>query len=214
MNLKTFTKSLILLLCIFIHSSFADLTSKQNNANQLYQIDVIVFKYNNLSNLDPSIWQNYQSININNSLDLQQPMQNNETFQVQPIELSILKKEAYRISHSNSFTLLSHQTWIQSMTQTQPVRITGGQQYVDLNKVQELDGTISFSKSAYSYFTMQANLELTELDPSQTLKSILLAEKRRIIPNQLNYLDTPGWGLLVMIKPVNQSLLDSQTQNS
>lgn len=195
----------------------------------VYQIDIIAFKdIKGLQNIATTQWLPYQTPSFENALSLKQQslipsieQSQLELYTPLPKQQFLLRADAAHIRRSSLYNLVTQQSWLQQAlvpSQTQTVLITSGQNYSDdeSNPVWELMGTVRITRSLYQYLNLKVNFYLTEpgtavnknTDTPEVsseypgLQMLQLKETRRIKVNQLNYIDSPGFGLLIKVVKV------------
>lgn len=224
MTLKKITINIgIILLFIspIAHASiFQQAMSSASSHQDIYQVELIVFNYLPLDLNNNNLWQDFTDIipstdtislqNINQN-ELNQFNNNQGQISINQLQLYsllppsqyLLKKELQRLRRSNAYQILNHLAWLQPITDTwhaKAIYITGGNQFQIGNNIYQLTGTIRLTQA--NYINVNANLELVEPADDQ-LKSYSLHTYRRMRPNQLNYIDSPVLGMLIMIKSLN-----------
>ena len=207
-----------MLLSAFSITSFAFSESDFEDTSDLYSIEVIVFKFNQLEDSDTSLWKPTLPLTLNNAYEINAPKKvefiNAELpppvqaiTPLSPAEY-LLKREKNRIANNNQYTLLLHTGWKQKLSDlngTKSVHIHGGAMFDRNNEdIDEIDGTITISKNRF--INIKTNLFLTEpsyeiAEISNGLFSYPMQNSRRTKENELNYIDNPVFGLLIKITP-------------
>lgn len=173
-----------------------------------YQINIIVFEHITPDALTSELW-----LPITNPPNVE----NLYTPDLLPQDDGQLKAEKHRLERSRYYKILYDGSWKQQIPITnkaEPLRITD---WVNINGVNQLDGTITISRQ--KYFSLTANLILTEpiaylnqfaignYDPgiaNNNLISFEMQQTRRMKSKELNYFDHPLFGMLIKIMPIDQ----------
>jgi hypothetical protein len=190
--MKTILRNTLILLIFLPLISFA------SQANT-YQISLIVFEHINITGISNEAWFPPQNITDPKKCSMTKFL---------PPKNSTLAVAAKKLKKSRYYRLLTHLTWQQEFNNTNftPICITGGFKYNDL---QELQGTIAINHNRY--FNIRTNLVLNETADYLTRITRLasnfnsamigfkMQQQRRLQLNELNYIDTPAFGILIKI---------------
>lgn len=173
-------------------------------ADNLYQIDLIIFTQINDQAMHSENWSN----------TLLQPSLKNSIYPEFNPALG-LQKEAKKIKQQPNYKIILHTSWQQNITAkryAEWIHIYGGQPYNSqgqpiqpndnrLPTYWELNGKIKISKS--NFFDVYTDLYLTLPTENQNniipLHTFTMQQHRRTKLNQLNYLDHPLFGVLIKI---------------
>lgn len=180
------------------------LTATTFAADNLYQIDLIIFTHITDTALSSENWPNI----------LKQPYLQRAT--EPPFSQTLgLQSEATSLQQQPDYKIILHTSWQQKITSSRHAKwlhIYGGQPYdvqgkpiqPDDNRLPtywELNGKLKISKD--NFFDIYANLYLTipteNTENLVPLRTFILQEHRRTKLNQLNYLDHPLFGALIKI---------------
>lgn len=151
--------------------------------------------------------------NANAMLSNPTNLNNPQFFTVLPQQDWLLTKEVKRLQRFRQYTIIAHIAWIQPIPKSwksQTIHITGGSLVnYDNQQIPNIDGTIKISRQ--NYVNLTTNLMLNEATQAGML-SFPLNDKRRVKTDQLNYLDNPVFGVLVMVKQLNNNNNKQPTQ--
>ncbi len=228
MNIKSIIASIsiaILFICPVADAAIFQQSNTQfdNTANKtqdLYQVELIIFNYQPLDFSNNNLWQDFtDSIPTTNTITLINPFPNSgsqntnkqnsinlsqlQPYTLLPANLFLLGKEMQRLQQHDNYQILTHLAWLQPISDTwhaKTIYLVGGNQYQIGNTLYQLNGTLRLTQA--NYINVSVNLELVEPVNGQ-LKSYHLQTYRRMRPNQLNYIDSPVLGMLVMLKPLS-----------
>ncbi len=161
----------------------------------LYTIELIIFKYNQMDDANTEFWKAPKPLSLANALEI------NST-----PSLFTLNNEKNKIANNEKYTLILHRAWKQKLTASdKPIHIRGGDRYdYRGNGYTELDGTISVSKNKFIKIT--TNLFLTEptygiAHITNGLASYPMQNSRNTKEKELNYFDNPAFGMLIKVSP-------------
>jgi len=102
-------------------------------ANNLYQVNLIVFTQLSNQALKSESWPNHLlKPNLSHSIDIQSPTLNAKNFSLLPKEQRGLNNEAYGLHKKSDYQILLHLSWTQPITGSKSVKwiqIFGGQAY-------------------------------------------------------------------------------------
>ncbi len=191
--------------------------SNTNSADSVYQIDVVAFK---LLKNDQSPeakakgWLPYQAISFDNAINLNSaqnsqiaPVESNQNiyYQALPASKFFLNTETRHLNNSSDYKIIAQVSWLQPITESpapQRVYFSGGNVFtLNGSLIPEVSGTVLLTQSLYQYFNLNVNFYLIE--PSDAgLVMQKVSENRRILVNQLNYIDSPNLGLLIKVKKI------------
>jgi len=203
-----------------------------------YKIEVIAFKHLTDKHLNAEDWQGdtmtsqlAQAKSLDPLIDQPQSLSEETSrltvpiYQLLPEQQWTLQKEHQVLNRRDGYDVLTHVAWFQTFDskKNMPIRLTGGEILSDLpqdtglgsERVWELDGIIKASRSHTRYFTVEANLALSEkiqpdaqsslyyydAIPQERFQHFYLRQKQRLQSHELHYFDHPLFGLLVKITP-------------
>lgn len=152
----------------------------------------------------------------------------NALYELLPSSQFSLIKEEQSIAHKDHFKILLHIAWQQPLQKTKfarPIYIAAGNAYdaegniigsSDLTgnnmsapaSLWEFEGTITLAKN--NFFEINSDLHLNEIEKASFfssqdfhVKSYHMQQQRRMTSNELNYLDHPKFGVLLLVSPVS-----------
>lgn len=220
MILRLLSSALIFFALSNVSYAFDDEEFDDNS--DLYTIELIVFKFNQLEETDASLWKPAVPLTLQNALEINFPEKvefiNDElpppARPIKPLSQAdfVLKREESRIANNGQYTLLLHTGWKQKLTDptsSPKVRIHGGGFYDrEGSDIDEVDGTITISKGKFiniksNLFLTEPAYEITELPNG--LLSYPMQNLRRTKENELNYIDNPVFGLLIKVTPPKET---------
>lgn len=155
-----------------------------------YQIDLLVFAEQ--EKLQPEITSFHIPQNLEGRALNTAKSESGGTYQLLPSSLSLLKREAYTLSHRPEYETLLHYSWIQPGNNTSAVVISAVE-----NKGWVIRGKVRVRQSNFYFFN--ADLSLSPVD--QPNQALLIHENRRLKENNTYYLDHPEVAMLIRIKP-------------
>ncbi len=167
-------------------------------ANQqvpLYQIDMIVFTHLNSSqtpaqnNLAPP-----QAPNLAEAILLQINTSDKMTpYRILPTSASHLRDEYWAMNRKPQYQILFHYSWLQPINNQRPVALsltnTGGW---------NIEGTLRVRHS--NYYLLDTELLFSAPDSEQA--AFVFAQKQRMKPGVIYYLDHPQAGMLIKAHPI------------
>lgn len=191
-------------------------------AEQGYQLELLIFSHINRANYASEKWPAIDKV----SFDI-----NDQLAEITPLspEQYTLKKEALRLSQHPGYQAILHLAWVESQQQlekTSIVHLYGGRLFDNKGKVittisdesipyatnqnWEMNGTVAINLARY----FDLKFELLFALPYQQIKSyptksaidqrfsyVMLQQTRRTKSRELNYIDHPLYGILLMITP-------------
>lgn len=178
-------------ICLFVFSShlFA------NHSPSLYQVDLIVF-----TPLETTLNTNHTRAKLLLPKDTRDaiPLEHNPKnlgtpFQLLPSSSSQLREEYWALNHKPSYQILFHYTWLQPSNNLRPIvfpaKQTGGW---------TVEGTFAIKKT--NYYQLETDLLFSA--PQSPQPPFVFAQKHRLKPEVVYYLDHPQAGMLIKIHPL------------
>ncbi|WP_267256748.1 CsiV family protein [Coxiella endosymbiont of Ornithodoros maritimus] len=165
-------KKLLLLLTLF----FACLQAQAKD----YQIEMIIFSHFTAQNKSEEQWSDLDPGRIN--FNRARPI-----YSLPPSQF-ILKNEQHRLDQNPAYHILLHIAWRQSVVDAPLVRA----RFIQENNV---EGTIRVSVKRY----LNVGLNLVFKNNSNYF---YLSQNRRMRSSELNYVDSPFYGVLIKIVPM------------
>lgn len=156
-----------------------------------YQIDLLLFAEQ--EKLRPEITSFYLPQNLEGRTLNPNQTETGGNYQLLPTSLSLLKREAYTLSHRPEYETLLHYTWIQPGNNVSAVVIPSHESrgWLIRGKVRVRQG---------NFYFFNAELSLSPID--QPNQALLIHENRRLKENNTYYLDHPEVAMLIRIKPI------------
>ena len=175
------------LIYLFLCSSIV-----QAKASPLYQIDMIVFAHRDsvqVSADGPLFAPNMQqAIPLqNDSSPLMKP------YHTLPSSASQLKNEYWALNKKSQYQVLFHYTWLQPANNQRPVALSQTN-----TKGWNMEGTFRVRRSNYYLL----DTELVFSAPNSPEASFVFAQKQRLKPGIVYYLDHPQAGMLIKIHQI------------
>ncbi len=175
-----------------------------------YQIEVIVFQFNDPGTLEAERWPaNPGAPRLDGATELLAPSDTGQAYtQLRPQQLA-LGGVWSRLRSASEYTPLLHVGWRQPVhadASGLPVHIHGGKQYrVEGLPEWEVDGTVQVARRRF----LQVDVDLLDrrlvpapgLTGGQGLQSFRIHQQRRMRSQELHYLDNPEVGALVLLSP-------------
>lgn len=223
---KSFITVLFVLLSISISVSiYAAPDAKE------YQVELIIFKFNNTSDIYKETWPSTELKIPTNAIALTSEVSNNNYYTLLPKSNLKYNSEYSKIHNNSRYKVISHLGWIQpkkDLLSKQPIHITTGKWFNNpkannssANKVPEINGVISFSLKKYVHVNFDLTLSLParatndiskpfELITNNNinghdvyLQSFAIHEQRRLKNKELNYFDNPVFGAILVVNELS-----------
>lgn len=165
------------------------------NANTLYQIDIILFTHqsshseNNIETTQPVI-----SSAGSRAILLQSAEKDTiEPFRLLPVSSSHLRNEYGALSHQSSYQILARYSWLQP---------SQNQFSVVLPQIHakgwDIEGTLRIRQS--NYYLLDTDLKFSSTDIQHF--AFKFAQKQRLKPGAVYYLDHPQVGMLIKVQQI------------
>jgi len=210
--------STVILFLAFAQTSLAFENEDLDESNDLYTIELIVFKFNQLEDSNKDLWKPTTPLALNDALEINIKEKiefiNDElpppARLIHPLLRSefVLNREESRIANNSRYTLLMHTGWKQNLSDShssKSIRIHGGGIFdFHGDDYDEVDGTLTISKG--KFINIKTNLYLTEpaYEIAQIPNGLLsypMHNSRRTKEEELNYIDNPVFGMLIKVTP-------------
>ncbi|CDZ77455.1 hypothetical protein BN59_01738 [Legionella massiliensis] len=163
-------------------------------AAALYQIDLIVFGYQQ-SPISPELsLSSTLASHSANSIPLQTEISKNQTpYHLLPSSSSQLQEEYWALHRKPQYRVLIHYTWLQPFN---------NQSAIAIPKVQrdgwEIEGTVRVQRS--NYYSLDSELLIST--PSSNSAPFVLVQQQRLKGGDIYYLDHPQAGMLIKVHQV------------
>ncbi|MBA3536687.1 MAG: hypothetical protein H0T84_08780 [Tatlockia sp.] len=164
---------------------------KATEASSFYQIDLIVFTYQQASLLkDLSLSSTLSSSNAN-TIPLQTEVSKNRSpYHLLPSSSSQLREEYWALHRKPQYQVLLHYTWLQPMN---------NQHAIALPKIQhegwEIEGTLRVQRS--NYYLLDSELLISA--PGNKDNPYVLTQRQRSKGGNIYYLDHPQAGMIIKV---------------
>ena len=165
------------------------------NASPLYQIDMIVFTHLQLpSSSTENVYSPILAPDIQNAIPLSSTISNNKTpYHALPKSASELRDEHWALNRKPQYQILFHRSWLQPGNNQKPIALfemnVGGW---------NVEGTLKIKQSNYYLL----DTELLFSAPNSKQRAFIFAQKQRLKPGVVYYLDHPHAGMLIKIHQV------------
>lgn len=201
-------------LCIAL---FAMNTVVNAGNNARYQVEVIVFKNNNGSAAREFFTPYPPLPEVEKALTLSPADTHHETplksYQVLPYPLRQLNRELNLIDKHPSYGVLLYSAWQQPANNEQKVLLSNLPSEIDASNLTAtsnpndgLTGWVWVRKG--HYYTVEVSLDFHPITDSNVnyqrrgAMHYILQEKRRVMADELHYIDHPMYGVLLKLHPV------------
>ena len=161
----------------------------------LYQIDMIVFTHPS-SNFDKSNINELElpPPDLTHAITLSEKISDTMTpYHPLPLRISALRDEFYALNHKPQFQVLFQRSWLQPANNQQPIALaqTNASGW-------DILGTLRVRRSNYYLL----DTELRFIAPNSPRSPFVFAQKQRLKPGVVYYLDHPEAGMLIKIHQV------------
>lgn len=184
-------RSLLTVTLLFL-SSCVGLAAPRSS---LYQVDMIVFAHQprTAPGVDNAPTPLLAS-NTHYAIPLQNSMNSSMTpYHTLPSSSSGLRNELWALNHKLQYQVLCHYTWLQPASNLQPIALPQTN-HGDWN----LEGTIQIRQS--NYYLLDTALLFS--DKSNHQPAFIFAQKQRLKPGVVYYLDHPKAGMLIKVHQI------------
>lgn len=195
-----------LIILFFITLSFF-IHSNSILADELYQINLIVFKHVTYQGVHSENWPTgFKQPDLKNIFELEESNKLQPEYVTLPRREWGLQREA-TILKRKGYQILTQMSWIQpvgNLSTSRWIHVIGGELYGQSEDefFRELNGKIRISKAKFFdintklYFSLPSSV----MERSDSLlQTFTLFENRRTRINKINYLDHPLFGMLIQI---------------
>jgi hypothetical protein len=189
-----------------------------------YQIELIVFKFNNSDDVYKETWPNAQLNIPANAIELTDDFNDSNNYYFKLLSKEQLKytNESAKINNNSRYKVIAHMGWIQSkkdLLLSKPIHITAGRMFN--NQIPEINGIINFNLKKYVHVNFDLILNLPARatndinkpfalltndnlqDNNIYLQSFAINEQRRLKNKELNYFDNPAFGAILIVNELN-----------
>lgn len=182
-----------------------------------YNIEMLIFQIHQPKNGQQAttVPEEQHDLLFKHAIDLKYDPENSfSPYILLPEEDFQLTKEEKKLNQSKHYHVIFHQAWRQPITSSryaQPVRLVSSDNLGEDNLFRQnhlINGMITLSQSTYINSKLQLIISqpeksfsiFTPFSPSRSLIHYEFNQKRRLKLNELNYLDNPQFGVLLLIK--------------
>lgn len=161
----------------------------------LYQVDMIIFTHLQLpSTSAENTYTPVLAPDMQNAIPLSGNVSSARTpYHALPVSASQLRDEYWTLNRKPQYQILFHRTWLQPKNNQRPVALseinTGGW---------NVEGTLRIRQSNYYLL----DTELLFSAPNSKQAAFVFAQKQRLKPGVVYYLDHPHAGMLIKIHQV------------
>lgn len=176
---------------LFLVITFFATMVKATEAASFYQVDLIVFTYQQASLLKDLALSSTLSLSNANTIPLQTEVSKNlSPYHLLPSSSSQLREEYWALHRKPQFQVLLHYTWLQPLN---------NQNTIALPKIQregwEIEGTLRVQRS--NYYLLDSELLISA--PGNKENPYVLTQRQRLKGGNTYYLDHPQAGMIIKV---------------
>ncbi len=178
------------LICLFLLSFM----SQANPQSTLYQVDMIVFAHKQVSKNDSSNTTPVLVSDMRQAIELKNTASSALTpYHTLPASSSQLSSEYWALTRKSNYQILAHYSWLQPANNQRPIAFSATNR-----NGWNLEGTVRVRRS--NYYLLDTDLVFST--PGQNPTTFSFAQKQRLKPGTVYYLDHPQAGVLIKVHQV------------